>query len=250
MGNNVNETNRSRKKSNISNWVLLIIGGGIIIGDVIFLCFNYSDQLEGWSNTLLKVSPFILFWATVIIVVSIILIKSVNDLNKQLEKKMFPYSFDYVKELAIYKVVGSSKQKVKCDGVELNIYSNYSDWKNHITEEYRKKDCIIQRDFENFYRFLIKRKRIAESRKEMTYEILLPVELGAIGVCCGSDGLFDEPITCAIGVVVGSCIFMWQVMKEQFNNEDEINFIDDFLEIMDCKNLDCSQVEEESVARN
>ena len=43
---------------------------------------------------------------------------------------------------------------------------------------------------------------------------------------------------------------MWQVMKEQFNNEDEINFIDDFLEIMDCKNLDCSKVEEKSVAGN
>lgn len=43
---------------------------------------------------------------------------------------------------------------------------------------------------------------------------------------------------------------MWQAMKEQFNNEDEIIFIEDFLEIMDCKNLDCSQVDEESLAEN
>ena len=41
---------------------------------------------------------------------------------------------------------------------------------------------------------------------------------------------------------------MWQAMKDQFNNENEINFIEDFLEVMDCKKLNCSQVDEKSLA--
>lgn len=227
-----NKKKASRNKSNVSNYVLLLIGVLISVGDLIFVCVNASKSLEWWKSNLMEISPFVIFWGFVISIASIYLIKSVQKLNAQLNQEMFPYNFDYVKEVAIYTAVGSSKKEIKCDGTDIEIYENYTKWKEHIISEYRKKDCIIQLDYENFYRFLIKQKRTADSSKQMIYEILIPVEVGVIAVCCGTNGFFANPIANAIGVVVGSCFFMWKAMKKQFENEDEKNFIEDFLEIM------------------
>lgn len=238
MSNNLadKKEKQSRKKSNTLNWLLLAVGVVIIICDIVFLYKNHSCELDGWKKDMMIISPFILFWAFVTVAVSIWFIANVKSLNEQLKKSRFPYGFDYVMENAIYKVVGSSKSKIKCDGVKIEPFENYVEWKKHIIEKYRREDCVIQRDYENFYRFLIKRRRNAELRKQMLYGILLPVELGVIAVCCGSDGLFDSPVTCTLGVVVGSCLFMWKAMGEQFDNEDEINFINDFMEIMESEN--------------
>lgn len=178
-----------------------------------------------YRAALFKILIICLVWAVGIILFAIFS-KILNKIyRKRIEAENNKDGFDYLSELNIYKKM--RKQDTKDDGI---LYvPEYSDWKARIQKNYQK-----QKENENFWHFLIQKKRDIENLKKQLEVISIPIVLFAATLffqAAQMSGKFsNEEMWCLIiGMVLG---FIIVVTRDIQRWRDQIEFLEDIMQVL------------------
>ena len=178
-----------------------------------------------YRAALFKILIICLVWAVGIILFAIFS-KILNKIyRKRIEAENNKDGFDYLSELNIYKKM--RKQDSKDDGI---LYvPEYSDWKARIQKNYQK-----QKENENFWHFLIQKKRDIENLKKQLEVISIPIVLFAATLffqAAQMSGKFsNEEMWCLIiGMVLG---FIIVVTRDIQRWRDQTEFLEDIMQVL------------------
>lgn len=178
-----------------------------------------------YRAALFKILIICLVWAVGIILFAIFS-KILNKIyRKRIEAENNKDGFDYLSELNIYKKM--RKQDTKDDGI---LYvPEYSDWKARIQKNYQK-----QKENENFWHFLIQKKRDIENLKKQLEVISIPIVLFAATLffqAAQMSGKFsNEEMWCLIiGMVLG---FIIVVTRDIQRWRDQTEFLEDIMQVL------------------
>lgn len=210
-----------RKVSNTRNIITAVVSviALIVIGLIYLLQKNVlMHKLLGIDGQLIAL--FLALVALIILSFSIAKCYSVSKINKRL--KNLPYRFDYEKELSTYKVIGTEK-KLKNNAQRC---LTYSDWKEHLYEEYKK-----QINCDNFYRFVNQSRRAKKEEKYLIQSLVIPLEITIISVYFNINNELDYN-ECIISLILLVGFFVIYFTRQVIKINWEINFYDDFIEVM------------------
>lgn len=181
-----------------------------------------------YRAALFKILIICLVWAVGIILFAIFS-KTLNKIyRKRIEAENNKDGFDYLSELNIYKKM--RKQDTKDDGI---LYvPEYSDWKARIQKNYEK-----QKENENFWHFLIQKKRDIENLKKQLEVISIPIVLFAATLffqAAQMSGKFsNQEMWCLIiGMVLG---FIIVVTRDIQRWRDQTEFLEDIMQVLEDK---------------
>ncbi len=126
-----------------------------------------------------------------------------------------PYLFDYNTEVRIYNKIG-----VALNDDDLGSFEKYSQWKEYIQKKYSNL-----KNNDDFYRFLNKKLRIIKQAKEVTKNIILPLELVVPQIAYDASKSIVDVGICFVVITV---LFINVLMKI----DDSINFFEDYMELI------------------
>ncbi len=126
-----------------------------------------------------------------------------------------PYLFDYHKELKVYKKIG-----VALNNDDAKSFEKYTQWKEYVQKKYSNL-----KNNEDFYRFLNKKLRIIKQAKEVTKNIILPLELVVPQIAYDTSKSIIDVCICFVAITV---LFINVLMKI----DDSINFFEDYMELI------------------
>ena len=210
-----------RQVSNKFNFLMVIISIAVFVLCLIINIkkFLRADNIE-WTRTgtyvISVIITFIAFMTLIFFGLKMYIVKSTNKYLKNL-----PYGFDYTKELYTYKMVGKNKKNMKYSA---KSFSKYSEWESHINEFYEK-----QKNYENFDKFLIRMKRNKENMVDLLKSIVIPMEIAMISAFYNDA---TDPNTFFISIVITTTVLMCYFVIDISNIKDEINFLEDYMDIL------------------
>ena len=165
------KSNEPRQKSYFIYAIVVAIGFVLLI---ISLVFWINSKHRGSIPILVSLGVLSLLEG----ICNIFIIRSENNYLKAPN-----YNFDYDKELRTYTYVGKNVKKPK-DNAQL--YEKYSDWKNHLNNDY--EDLMSNDDF---YRYLTRKIRNDELYLEVIKTLSIPVGVPLITTCTSTlDSIF------------------------------------------------------------
>lgn len=182
------------------------------------------DVKLGWVAGILKE-----YWEVVLIILfGVLLILGVTNLTRnrkisKLKEKCKPYNFDYQKKFSIYKMLVNGNKKIKNDEMK---FSKYSEWRRDILNRF-----IEQMKCDDFYRFLRRELRRKKANSDLQIAILLPIEIVILSASVAGGNM--QSIIVMVIVAVFLVIFLTSSVLDA---RDEVNFLEDFMEILFEKN--------------
>lgn len=210
-----------RKVSNTRNIITAVVSAAtVIVIGWILLCHKdvLMHKLLGIDGQ--QIALFLALAALIILSFSIAKCYSVSKINKRL--KNLPYRFDYEKELSTYKVIGTEK-KLKNNAQR---YLTYSEWKEYLYKKYKE-----QINYENFYRFVNQSRRAKKEEKALIQSLVIPLEITIISVYFNINNELDYN-ECIISLILLVGFFVIYFTRQVIKINWEINFYDDFIEVM------------------
>lgn len=142
-------------------------------------------------------------------------------MKKTKAEKCFPYNINIREEARIYKNVGHEKEN---EGKALKVYD---EWHKYISGKF---DNL--KGSQNAYRYLVREKRYLLIRKEICYGLTIPALIAYVTAWKEFVPKTINNSWRLVGFVLLLIAMILLVIKNVFELYNQINFINDFSEII------------------